>query len=190
MAFLVERISARKDPCVHPFQKGPLRSSLFRFTKNQHLDPNIRNFGFYYRGFTTKTPSICVCTTRASHNWAQTYHPPFVHRNSEESISISIVYIYIYIHIFIYIYIYSCIHTYTYPPQWPIIIGLRHTTIHFYFEILHNPYQFPSCVYIYIYIQIFYKYTYTYIHPQQSPLMIGLRHSTLHGYIEIPKIPH
>jgi len=35
----------RNDPCVHPF---------FRVTKTQHLDPDIRNFGFYYRGWTTE----------------------------------------------------------------------------------------------------------------------------------------
>ena len=49
MAFLVARIGAQKDPCVHPFQRWPLHASIIRVTKNQHLDPNIRNFGVYYR---------------------------------------------------------------------------------------------------------------------------------------------
>jgi len=39
-------IRFRNDPCVHLF---------FKVTKNHRLDPspNIRNFGFYYRNFTT-----------------------------------------------------------------------------------------------------------------------------------------
>jgi len=38
MAFLVARISAPKEPCVHPFQKRPLRASVFKSLKN-----NIRS---------------------------------------------------------------------------------------------------------------------------------------------------
>jgi len=30
-----------------------LHASVFRVIENQHLDPNIRNFVVYYRGFTT-----------------------------------------------------------------------------------------------------------------------------------------
>jgi len=51
MALLVVRIRAQKDPCVHPFHKRPLHASVFRVTKNQHLDPNILHFDFWYRGF-------------------------------------------------------------------------------------------------------------------------------------------
>ena len=54
MAFLVARISTQNDLCVQPFQKLPLCVSVFRVTKNQHLDPNIRNFGFDYWGFTSR----------------------------------------------------------------------------------------------------------------------------------------
>ena len=54
IAFLVVRIGAQNDIFVHPFQKWPLRASVFRVTKNQHLDPNIRNFGSEYRGFSTE----------------------------------------------------------------------------------------------------------------------------------------
>ena len=48
--------------CAHQCSKIPLRASVsettlacirFQVTKNQHLDPNIRNFGFYYRVFKT-----------------------------------------------------------------------------------------------------------------------------------------
>jgi len=40
----LECIRFKNDTCVHPF---------FTVTTNQHLDPNIRIFGFYYRIFTT-----------------------------------------------------------------------------------------------------------------------------------------
>jgi len=49
--------------CTHRCQKWPLHASFsamtlawirFQVTKTQHLDPNIRNFVFHYRGFTTE----------------------------------------------------------------------------------------------------------------------------------------
>jgi len=46
MAFLVARICAQNDRCVHPFLKRSLRAIVF--TENQHSDPSIRNFGFDY----------------------------------------------------------------------------------------------------------------------------------------------
>jgi len=49
--------------CAHRSHKRPLRASVsettlvcirFQVTKNQHLDPHVRKFGIYYRGFTTE----------------------------------------------------------------------------------------------------------------------------------------
>ena len=53
--FLFARISATKDPDVQPFQNRPLRASVFKITKNLYLDPNIQNFDYYYRVFTTRS---------------------------------------------------------------------------------------------------------------------------------------
>jgi len=60
MALLVARIGAQNDRCV---SEMTLRASFFRVTKNQHLDPNIRNSGFYYRVFTT-TMALTADTVR------------------------------------------------------------------------------------------------------------------------------
>jgi len=60
MALLAARICIPKHPCVHPFQKWPLRSSVFRIINNQHLDLNIWNFGFYYWVFRVPLSNPCL----------------------------------------------------------------------------------------------------------------------------------
>ena len=77
MAFLVARIGAQDDPCVHPFQKWPLRASVFRVTKNQHLNPNISNFGFYNQGFTTAIGfQYPILVFEGVHNWLEPFLMP------------------------------------------------------------------------------------------------------------------
>ena len=46
MAFLVARISAPKEPCVHPFQKRPLRASVFKSLKNSIWIQTSKTFIF------------------------------------------------------------------------------------------------------------------------------------------------
>jgi len=47
MGLLVVRIGAQKEACVHAFHKRSLRASVFRVTKNQHLNAaNVLHFGF------------------------------------------------------------------------------------------------------------------------------------------------